>query len=211
MAPTYKEIAPLRNALAKFERKIEAIKEIEELMQAKAEYINLREEILDFINKHQLGLKVSFDTPDKVIRWEGGVGLSYGDNRSLELTEIIKKEIKAKKLILIEIANTVPEKPVVKINREFYFNGKVVDIGEDTHPYHLLDILITFGDHEGICSYRKILEEFERRKRKGELKSKKQNLDKSDITNARDELLSKIKINIKTVRGIGLRLHNNFA
>lgn len=215
MAPTIKEqrdFNEFRVVLLNFSRVLVGIHSLDALMTAKTTYTYWLDDLKDYMENNGFGEQTrSLFLNDEVLNhaMSGGAGVYFGDERSSNLLKALKTETTNKALILDKYYHDLfdVKRTIEKYGRTFNYCRHPIKIGEDSLPYHLLDILYYHADETGFISYEKVITEFKKRKKDGTLESK--NITRKMISNAQQELFFRAKFsdeNMPNATPTGARL-----
>jgi len=216
MAPDLnKSFTDLRNQILCFNRDSYDIEDLESLMKTKELYLKWLYKMQELVRKMKVSSSTSSLWRDGVQEhaMQGGVGIYFGDERSIQLKKMLIDEtcrkIDLMDRLFVNFSNTY----VSKRDDGFLINGQPLELNPKTDPFILLDILYA-EPHNRVVTYEKILNSFSKRST-----SKP---DKQTISNARDNLFIRAKVGgetlknetpkgkklICTIRGEGLILNN---
>lgn len=216
MAPNLnKSFTDLRNQIIRLNSDSHDIKDFESLMSTKESYLKWLYEMQELARKMKVSSSTSSLWKDGVQEHtvQGGAGVYFGDERSMELKKVLIDETYRKIDLMDRLFVNFSNNYVSKRDDEFLINGKPLELNPNTDPFILLDILYS-EPHDKVVSYQKILRLFSERST-----SKPE---KQTIANARDNLFVRAKVDgvvlknetpkgkklISTFRGKGLVLNN---
>lgn len=191
------EFNKYRAMLLNLSRSLSKISSIEDLMDARKEYLDCTFDLKEFFEKENMDQRAtSLFLNDEVVNhhMKGGAGISLADERAQSLISVLEKEIPRKIERLDQLYEIFDVHHVIeKRDSVFFYIGEQIILEENSHPWHLLDILYTCGDDEGFVSYTNIFKELARRRKDG-LLTLRDKITENILKNARRELFTRERL-----------------
>jgi len=189
---------------------------VESLMEVKTKYLEWLFSVQELAEDQKIENIASALKRDYVVDHmvSGGVGVEFGDQRSMDLLRALKEETKNRIVILDNMAQYFNNRILEKRGGVFNLHGKALDINPATDSYHLLNILFSQENNE-VVPYEDLITSFK-------LLPGNRKATRRTLANARDNLFRSTKgsekiLNltpsgkklIETRRSIGFLLNNN--